>query len=131
MSSDKGGPSKKKLSTSSTISEPPSDQFALFDTLLELCNNNIEYFRNDESESGLRIHGAFVGLCDHIRVAKPLTEEVDSFAAEYDLDEATPGNGFRSFVYVVHSCIKRTVRLAKDIISSRTTILFRKSTYVK
>jgi hormone-sensitive lipase len=129
MSSDKGETSKKKLSASSTSES--QDPLTLFDTLLELCNNNIQYFVADETESGSRIHGAFVGLVDHINVARPLVEQINAFAAEYDYDEKTPGNGFRGFVFVVFACLRRTIRLAKDIIGSRNTILFRKSTYVK
>lgn len=102
-----------------------------FDTLIELCKNNIKYFEDDETESGLRIHGAFVGLIDHIETAKPLVREVQDFVHEYDFDEDTPGNGFRSFLYVVDCCVKTTLKLARYVMENRGTMLFRKAVYVK
>ncbi|XP_065076519.1 hormone-sensitive lipase [Ochlerotatus camptorhynchus] len=108
-----------------------SDDLYLFESLIELCRNNIKYFEGDESENGLRIHGAFVGLIDHIETAKPLVKEVQEFVHEYDFDEDTPGNGFRSFLYVVDSCVKTTLKLARYVMENRGTILFRKTVYVK
>ncbi|XP_055550069.1 hormone-sensitive lipase [Wyeomyia smithii] len=108
-----------------------TDELYLFDTLIELCRNNIKYFEEDETESGLRIHGAFVGLIDHIETAKPLVTEVQGFVHEYDLDPASPGNGFRSFLYVMNSCVKTTLKLARYVMENRGTILFRKAVYVK
>ncbi|XP_053692316.1 hormone-sensitive lipase isoform X2 [Sabethes cyaneus] len=108
-----------------------TDQLYLFDTLIELCKNNIKYFEEDETESGLRIHGAFVGLIDHIETAKPLVTEVQGFVHEYDYDESSPGNGFRSFLYVMDSCVKTTLKLARYVMENRGSLLFRKSVYVK
>lgn len=110
---------------------PNSDDLYLFDSLIELCRNNIKYFASDETETGLRIHGAFVGLIDHIETARPLVKEVHEFVHEYDFDENTPGNGFRSFLYVVDSCVKTTLKLARYVMENRGTILFRKAIYVK
>lgn len=108
-----------------------SDELYLFDSLIDLCRNNVNYFANDETVSGLRIHGAFVGLIDHIETAKPLVAEVSGFVHEYDFDKDTPGNGFRSFLYVVKCCIKTTLKLARYVMENRGTILFRKAIYVK
>ncbi|XP_058823346.1 hormone-sensitive lipase [Topomyia yanbarensis] len=114
-----------------TESKPNSDELYLFDTLIELCRNNINYFKDDETENGLRIHGAFVGLIDHIETAKPLVKEIKNFAHEYDYDEASPGNGFRSFIYVMNSCVKNTLKLARYVMENRGSMLFRKTVYVK
>uniref|UniRef100_A0A8D8DN94 Hormone-sensitive lipase n=2 Tax=Culex pipiens TaxID=7175 RepID=A0A8D8DN94_CULPI len=108
-----------------------TDELYLFDTLIDLCKNNIKYFEDDESENGLRIHGAFVGLIDHVVTAKPLVKEVHDFAHEYDFDENTPGNGFRSFLYVVECCVKTTLKLARYVMENRGTMMFRKAMYVK
>uniref|UniRef100_A0A182P067 Hormone-sensitive lipase n=1 Tax=Anopheles epiroticus TaxID=199890 RepID=A0A182P067_9DIPT len=103
----------------------------LFDTLIDLCRNNIAYFESDETETGLRLHGAFVGLIDHIEMAKPLVRTVQSFMGEYDFDPSVPGNGFRSFLYVVECCVKTALKLARYVMENRSTILFRKAMYVK
>uniref|UniRef100_A0A182RS77 Hormone-sensitive lipase n=1 Tax=Anopheles funestus TaxID=62324 RepID=A0A182RS77_ANOFN len=103
----------------------------LFDTLIDLCRNNINYFESDETETGLRLHGAFVGLIDHIEMAKPLVRTVQSFMHEYDFDPSVPGNGFRSFLAVVECCVKTALKLARYVMENRSTILFRKALYVK
>lgn len=108
-----------------------TDQLYLFETLIDLCQNNIKYFEGDGTENGLRIHGAFVGLIDHIEAARPLVKGVHEFAHEYDFDEDTPGNGFRSFLYVVECCVKTTLKLARHVMENRGTMLFRKAVYVK
>ncbi|XP_052890786.1 hormone-sensitive lipase [Anopheles moucheti] len=103
----------------------------LFDTLIDLCRNNISFFECDETETGLRLHGAFVGLIDHIEMAKPLVRTVQSFMHEYDFDPTVPGNGFRSFLSVVECCVKTALKLARYVMENRSTILFRKALYVK
>ncbi|XP_058447335.1 hormone-sensitive lipase isoform X2 [Malaya genurostris] len=108
-----------------------SDELFLFDTLIELCRNNIKYFVDDETESGLRIHGAFVGMIDHIETAKPLVKEIKGFVQEYDFDLTCPGNGFRSFLYVMNNCVKTTLKLARYVMENRGSMLFRKTVYVK
>ncbi|XP_055606263.1 hormone-sensitive lipase [Uranotaenia lowii] len=107
------------------------DENYLFETLIELCRNNIKYFENDDSESGPRIHGAFVGIIDHVETAKPLVKEVSSFVHEYDFSKDVPGNGFRSFLYVMECCLKTTLKLARYVMENRGTMLFRKSLYAK
>uniref|UniRef100_A0A2M4BDB0 Putative hormone-sensitive lipase hsl n=1 Tax=Anopheles marajoara TaxID=58244 RepID=A0A2M4BDB0_9DIPT len=112
-------------------SDEQQQRLMLFDSLIELCRNNITFFEKDESETGLRLHGAFVGLIDHIEMAKPLVRLVHGFMHEYDFDPSVPGNGFRSFLYVVECCVKTALKLARYVMENRSTILFRKAVYVK
>uniref|UniRef100_A0A182QFL5 Hormone-sensitive lipase n=1 Tax=Anopheles farauti TaxID=69004 RepID=A0A182QFL5_9DIPT len=114
-----------------TTASEEQQSLMLFDTLIDLCRNNISYFEGDDSETGLRLHGAFVGLIDHIEMAKPLVRTVQSFMHEYDFDPSAPGNGFRSFLYVVECCVKTALKLARYVMENRSTILFRKALYVK
>lgn len=125
LDSDSGGNSFVEVPNTNT------DDLYFLNTLIELCKNNIKYFEDDETESGLRMHGAFVGLIDHIETVKPLVKEVHGFVHEYDFDENTPGNGFRSFLYVVECCIKTTLKLSRYVMENRGSILFRKNVYVK
>lgn len=112
-------------------SESSRTENAILDALKSICTNNLIYFQSDESESGLRIHGAFVGLIDHIDFAKPLIAEIEQFAGEYDFDEATPGNGYRSFLYVFNSALNHTLKVSKYVTENRGSLLFRKNIYMK
>ncbi|XP_052868424.1 hormone-sensitive lipase [Anopheles cruzii] len=111
--------------------EQQQQRLMLFDSLIELCRNNISFFESDETETGLRLHGAFVGLIDHIEMAKPLVRMVHGFMHEYDFDPSVPGNGFRSFLYVVECCVSTALKLTRYVMENRSTILFRKAVYVK
>uniref|UniRef100_A0A2M4AL67 Putative hormone-sensitive lipase hsl n=1 Tax=Anopheles triannulatus TaxID=58253 RepID=A0A2M4AL67_9DIPT len=119
------------IGSGSVNSDEQQQRLMLFDSLIELCRNNITFFEKDESETGLRLHGAFVGLIDHIEMAKPLVRLVHGFMHEYDFDPSVPGNGFRSFLYVVECCVKTALKLARYVMENRSTILFRKAVYVK
>lgn len=103
----------------------------LYDVLYELCQNNIEYFAKDDTINGTKIHAAFQTLCLHIDYARSKVNEIRRFAHEYDFDEHTKGNGYRSFVIVVDSCIKYSIKLCRNVLENRSTLLFRKSVYFK
>uniref|UniRef100_A0A182VWX6 Hormone-sensitive lipase n=1 Tax=Anopheles minimus TaxID=112268 RepID=A0A182VWX6_9DIPT len=120
----------EEATTTTNITEE-QQSLMLFDTLIDLCRNNINYFESDETETGLRLHGAFVGLIDHIEMAKPLVRTVQGFMHEYDFDPTVPGNGFRSFLAVTECCVKTALKLARYVMENRSTILFRKALYVK
>uniref|UniRef100_A0A182NRK8 Hormone-sensitive lipase n=1 Tax=Anopheles dirus TaxID=7168 RepID=A0A182NRK8_9DIPT len=122
---------QQEVENPTTTASEEQQSLMLFDTLIDLCRNNISYFEGDDSETGLRLHGAFVGLIDHIEMAKPLVRTVQSFMHEYDFDPSAPGNGFRSFLYVVECCVKTALKLARYVMENRSTILFRKALYVK
>lgn len=115
--------------TNDSIKSP--NYFALYDAFEDLCKNNVEYFSTDDTENGLRLHHAFVSLIDHLEVARNYVTEIKEFAHEYDFDETTPGNGYRSFLLVVRSCITHSLKLSSYIMQNRSSLLFRKSMYMK
>ncbi|XP_055695984.1 hormone-sensitive lipase-like isoform X2 [Lutzomyia longipalpis] len=112
-------------STSNTRRAP------MFDALKDLCVNNINFFKHDDSEMGLRLHGAFLALVDHIDKARPLVDQISEFAHEYDFDINTPGNGYRSFIKVIDCCIMHSIKTCRTVLEGRTSILFRKTLYTK
>lgn len=114
-----------ETSTTSTYS------FALFDALADICQNNIKYFECDESEIGQRFLCAFHGVIDHLIIARQCVAKIIQFVHEYDFDEKTPANGYRSFVKAVQSCINHTVKISKYIAQNRSYLLFRKNMYMK
>ncbi|KAJ6634788.1 Hormone-sensitive lipase [Pseudolycoriella hygida] len=108
-----------------------SNYFALYEAFEDLCRNNVEYFSTDETENGLRLHGAFISLIDHLEIVRNYVAKIKEFAHEYDFDEVTPGNGYRSFLLVVRACIKHSLKLSSYIMQNRSSLLFRKSMYMK
>lgn len=65
--------------------------------LKELCSANSEYFAKDSSENGQRLYLSFLAIIDNIDLIWPKVLNIRKVAADYDFDEETPGNGYRSF----------------------------------
>lgn len=136
---EKNGTKKKAIKSGSDIQrsahfQDPLDSpnyFASYDALRDLCNNNVEYFRTDDTESGQRFLNAYLGLLDHIETARGYVDQIRLFAHEYDFNAETPGNGYRSFLLVVRSCINHSVKLSSHVMQRRSSMLFRKSLYMK
>lgn len=102
-----------------------------FDALKEVSIENAKFYENEENECGQRYHGAFTGIIDHVEVARKLIDEIQSFVHEYDFDEHTPGNGYRSFIKATRQCVEHSVKVSKHIAQNRTFIWFRKNMYMK
>ncbi|XP_031621456.1 hormone-sensitive lipase [Contarinia nasturtii] len=105
--------------------------FALYDALIDICQNNIKYFECDDSETGQRFLCAFRGIIDHIAIARQFVTKITTFVHEYDFDEVTPANGYRSFVKTISACINHNFKVAKYIAQNRSYLLFRKNMYMK
>lgn len=123
--------SNNESSLSSIDQQTDENYFALYDAFNDLCVNNANYFETDDSENGQRLHGAYVGLQDHLKTARGYVTEIRSFVHEYDFHETVPGNGYRSFLLVVRACITHGIKLSSYVMQSRSSILFRKSMYMK
>lgn len=98
------------------------------DHLINLCNNNREYFSKDKSENGIKLHASLSKIVELLGKFPPLAKEIQSFAGDYDFDENTPGNGYRSFLFIFNAAIKYTENACKYIAENRGKFLFRKST---
>lgn len=108
-----------------------SYSFVMYDALVDICQNNVKYFECDENEIGQRFLCAFRGIIDHIAIARKFVAKIITFVHEYDFDETTPANGYRSFVKAVQACINHTVKVCKYIAQNRSYLLFRKNMYMK
>lgn len=108
-----------------------TERFIVWEALKSIICNNIDYYKSDESTNGLKIHGAFLGIIDYIDEGRPLVEEVEVICKQYDFDEVTPGNGYRSFIKIFDSAIHHTLKIVKYVTESRSSLLFRKNTYTK
>lgn len=106
-------------------------EYALYEVLKDLCHNNAQFFKTHDNETGLRLHGAFLALIDHVEAVKPAVDFIRRAAASFDFDESTPGNGYASFVSVVDACIRHGVKLCKQVCINRDSFFFRASYYMR
>ncbi|KAK3914126.1 Hormone-sensitive lipase [Frankliniella fusca] len=113
-----------------TVNES-APEYALYGVLKDLCMNNAQYFESHDNETGVRLHGAFLALIDHIKTVKPAVDYIRKASSSYDFDENTPGNGYASFVSVVDACIRHGVKLCKQVCINRESFFFRASYYMR
>ncbi|XP_062134093.1 hormone-sensitive lipase isoform X2 [Drosophila sulfurigaster albostrigata] len=125
----------KKVATPSTpspIPTPiPADLQPAYQKLYCDCRELAAYFAKDQSEYGQRLHAAHIAWQDFIVLANRLVMQIDAFAHEYDLDASTPGNGYRSFIYVTNACIAHGRSICQQLHATRATLFFRKKFYMK
>ena len=106
--------------------------YEIYDTLVEHCQSNIQYFGLDSNTvTGKRFLDAFRNVIEHIEIIRKYVTEIDGFLNEYDFDEMIPANGYRSLVKVTHEYIKHTIKVSEHIAENRGNLLFRKQAYVK
>lgn len=108
-----------------------TQSLGMIDGVFEICENNCKYFECDETEAGQRFLCAFRNIIEHAAIARANAIEVCTFMHEYDFDETTPANGYRSMVKVLHACVNHTMKICKYITQNRGHLLFRKQTYIK
>jgi hormone-sensitive lipase len=107
------------------------NNFYIWEALKSVIHNNIDYFVSDDTENGLKLHGALLGIIDQLDEARPLYQEVESFCKLYDFDEKLKGNGYRSFLKIFDSAINHTLKILKYVTENRSGLLFRKNAYTK
>ncbi|NXQ64888.1 LIPS lipase, partial [Anthoscopus minutus] len=83
----------------------------LLQSLHHLALDNLSFFSPSRSTSAIsrRFSEAFTSLLHHGRHLGPALAYIDRVAPNFDLDRATPGNGYRSLIQVVQSCLERAV----------------------
>ncbi|XP_070068562.1 hormone-sensitive lipase [Drosophila takahashii] len=109
----------------------PSDLQTAYGTLFAACQDHAAFFARDHTEFGQRLHAAHIAWQDFIVLANRLVQQIEAFAHEYDFDEQTPGNGYRSFIYVTNACITHGIGICQQLTATRSTMFFRKKFYMK
>lgn len=107
------------------------EKFILIDELIKLCCSNLAFYKKDNTIVGARMYACIEKLQLFLEKSVPVIREVQDFAPKYDFDENTPGNGYRSFVYIFDCAIRHTLKTTKYIDENRGNLLFRKSSYMK
>lgn len=73
----------------------------------------------------------FKSLLQTVDGIRPIIKEIQGFAGDYDLDEKTPANGYRSFVYIVEKAAEKTLILVENVEKKSENIFFRRKFYEK
>lgn len=105
--------------------------FAIYNELVEICQENCRFFENDRTEMGQRFYEQFECMINHIASARRYVMEFIGFMHEYDFDHRTPGNGYRSLVKAMYAAIDHCVKICTYITKNRRYLLFRRSVYIK
>lgn len=116
---------------SSTIRKSDEEKYLIIDDLIKMSMSNVEFYSDDQSSMGLKLNGIFTKLIEKLEKSVPVIKEIESFAGLYDFDENTPGNGYRSFVFIFDAAVKHTEKIAVYITENRGSLMFRKSVYMK
>ena len=119
------------LMINSTIRKPAEEKYLIIEDLIKMSMSNVEFYSDDQSSVGLKLHGIFTKLIEELEKSIPVIKEIESFAGVYDFDENTPGNGYRSFVFIFDAAVKHTEKICIYITENRGSLLFRKSVYMK
>lgn len=103
------------------------------DVLRSLIINNIEHYHSCSSSSveDARFYKILCEFLDNLNGVEEGVKVIVPIAPNYDFDENTPGNGYRSFVVVYDCCITQAIRLCRTICMGRESFLFRKEHYLK
>ncbi|KAK7139259.1 hypothetical protein R3I93_016406 [Phoxinus phoxinus] len=72
-----------------------------------------------------RLLGVMRQVQEHGRAVEPLITGFTTVYHHFDLDAQTPGNGYRTLVKVVHSCVIHIIQKARYIASNCTGAFFR------
>ncbi|XP_046663847.1 hormone-sensitive lipase-like [Homalodisca vitripennis] len=111
--------------------EDSNSVYAMYDVLKELCLNNVEYFKSDESTIGKKFCESFKALHNNVVSIYPIVDEIRKVAPYYDFNQNTQGNGYRSFVTVVDAFILYGEKTCQQICKNRNSYFFRKGTYLR
>lgn len=102
-----------------------------YKALKDLSENNAKFFNKDTSENGQRMNLALLSIKDNIDSSWPVIEELRELAVHYDFDEHTPGNGYRTFIYIYNLAVKLAIQINRKVLLKRDGVLFRKAYYTK
>lgn len=92
--------------------------------------DNLHFFK-DENDQNLQFRQCLEKLLNTIDEVNKMTEEINGFACEYDLDHQTIGNGYHSVVYVCKKALDKTAEICGDLKKKRGSFYFNGGSYQK
>lgn len=97
--------------------------------LINAIDNNIDHF--DKSNKFQSLNLSFCQLKLAIEKCVKASEEIHDFAFKYDFDDQTAGNGFRSFLNIFDSAIKKASKVCSRVTKRRENFIFRADKHAK
>ncbi|XP_037236611.1 hormone-sensitive lipase [Falco rusticolus] len=101
------------------------DSRPLFQALAALADDNATFFQQRGGAGGRRLADAFTALRDHAARLEPALRHVARLCHLFDLDEATPGNGYRSLVQTARCCLAHALHKSRCVAAQRRSLFFR------
>ncbi|XP_014205490.1 hormone-sensitive lipase isoform X1 [Copidosoma floridanum] len=99
--------------------------------LREHCSALSDHFDSHQDEGSIRIKGALTLIHDSLDDMRPVYGELYRIAPLFDLDENTPGNGYRSHLIMVDKAVLHSGGVCRDMLNQKDSVLFRKTHHVK
>lgn len=99
--------------------------------LRNIILDNLEFFQQDKRKSFLKITKNLQALNGTVDNISAVIGKITNFASDYDLDAATPANGYRSWLYISGLALQQTETVSKSVKENRGKIFFRVSFYEK
>lgn len=97
--------------------------------LIHIAEDCVEYFDKYEKYKDLTIN--LRQFKNNLEKCYEKVKTIENFAGEYDFDRDTPASGYRSFIDIFTSAIKKSLNLCQRMSKSRLKILFRADYYAK
>lgn len=105
--------------------------YEIYDDLIDICQNNLQHFECNNTMTDKRYADAFRCILQQLALVRRYATEFYGFMHEYDFDETTPANGYRSIVKATHGCITQTTKASRYVAKNRGHLLFRKMSHVQ
>ena len=101
------------------------------ENILTLCKQNLDYFEKDKSVDGVKMYLNFKKIIELVQESKFNVKTIETFAGDFDFDENTPGNGYRSYNVIFNAALKHTEKTCTYIADNCRKFFFRKSVNAK
>lgn len=100
------------------------------ESLMTIIDKSMDY-SDDSNDKRSRLKTELKNLKTIIENCFEKVKTIESFAPEYDIDDDTPANGYRSFTDIFGSTIGQISCVCLKINSNRESFLFRADYYAK
>ncbi|XP_008284011.1 lipase, hormone-sensitive a [Stegastes partitus] len=111
------------------INNPDMDYKAVFATLDRVCEDNVSVLSGSSDLPCGSVAGRLLTcirqIQEHGRALEPVVGSFTAVYHHYDFDEQTPGNGYRTLVKVLLSCLFHIIQKARYIASNYNSAFFR------
>ncbi|KAK2830655.1 hypothetical protein Q5P01_018586 [Channa striata] len=105
------------------------DHKVVFAALETVCEDNIAIWSGDSDSPygsvAKRLDTCMRQIQEHGRALEPIVSNFISVYHNYDFDAQTPGNGYRTLVKVLQSCLLHIIHKGRYIASSYNSAFFR------